>query len=441
MAGQERIWVGRYAAGATLRNAPAPARAANPGVDGFDRMAAKILFGWLIASIVLQRFAFVAGAGSVWYNYALVPIAIPLLLLTGRLVFHPHSLGMTMLFLAILLPSQGILATSLSPGSLLLFLGFAIPYVFRIEPGLDLYPYIIRRFRLIATILACLGIYQFVGQFVLPKFMIFPIDELVPVGFLKRGYNVVIPLSYGASVYKANGVFMLEPSLFSQLLALAITVELLYFNSVRRLSIYATALVMSFSGTGLLVLALTLPLILVRASVNIALSIAGAGVAVLIIASIAAPEMIEAYTARFNEFTVPGTSGYARFTMPAIFAWQEISSGRVMIGLGAGGIDDFKLKYGSELSLFDPTWFKLLLEYGLPTWLLFNSVLLHRLVLSSRSSVLGFAQFVLFAVTGGYLIDPNQHALLLVLMALHGNKVLPNARRLEELPGASGSRG
>lgn len=411
-----------------------PAQAVPGNLERTDRLAMTVLGFWLVLVICLQRFGLAIGGSTVFVSLFFGPLMLGLLLLSGRLVVHGSSFCLLLLLLAILLPSQALLATRFSPSSLALFLIMILPYAFRIDPRLDLYPFAVRRFRAVMLVAAGLGIYQFFGQFVLPAMFVFPIDELVPTAFLKRGYLFRNPLFFGSPYFKSNGVLFLEPSFFSQSLALGIIVELLYFGSLLRLAVLALALVLTFSGTGLMVLAIALPLIVLKRSLSVALGIVGAGIVVLVLASVAAPEMVEAYTNRFGELGTPGTSGYARFTLPLLFALDEIMSGRAMVGLGAGGIEEFRILVATEGALFDPTWFKLLIEYGIPSFLLFLVLLVHRLIVSSRSGVLGAALFVLFTVTGGYLVDPNQHALLATLLVLHGNRAFPTARRPVDFP-------
>ncbi len=87
----------------------------------------------------------------------------------------------------------------------------------------------LRLFRSIVAIVAVCGAIQFALQFVGVRF--FSFEGVVPASLLgEAGSNVVIPIWPGASVYKANGMFLSEPANFSQLLALGIVVEFVLFQ-------------------------------------------------------------------------------------------------------------------------------------------------------------------------------------------------------------------
>ena len=69
------------------------------------------------------------------------------------------------------------------------------------------------------------------------------------------------PIEYGSEYYKSNGVFMLEPSHFSQILALGVIAELASRRRTTRLAILSLALLTTYSGTGPLLLAIMSPLL------------------------------------------------------------------------------------------------------------------------------------------------------------------------------------
>ncbi|WP_168217669.1 hypothetical protein, partial [Paracoccus liaowanqingii] len=102
-------------------------------------------------------------------------------------------------------------------------------------------------------VLGIVGVMQFALQFVGVKF--FSFRGFVPEVFLiEHAYNVVIPLSYGSEFFKSNGVFFLEPSLFSQFLAIALAAEIMLFRRTLYMAVYGMAIVASYSGSGLLTL-------------------------------------------------------------------------------------------------------------------------------------------------------------------------------------------
>ena len=69
----------------------------------------------------------------------------------------------------------------------------------------------------------------------------------------EQWYNLVIPVGIG-SLLKSNGFFIIEPSTFSQFMALGLIIEATLFRRPRYLIFFILALVLSFSGTGWIVL-------------------------------------------------------------------------------------------------------------------------------------------------------------------------------------------
>jgi len=80
-------------------------------------------------------------------------------------------------------------------------------------------------------------------------------------GFFRAGgENTIHPLFYGSTILKSNGLFLAEPSNFSQITALGILIEVLEFRRPRYLIAMALGFLVAHSGTGLLILLLFLPL-------------------------------------------------------------------------------------------------------------------------------------------------------------------------------------
>ncbi len=151
---------------------------------------------------------------------------------------------------------------SFSPLSLLLLVAVHLPYVVTV-PHSDDGDRIINLFLGIATLLALLGIAQFALQFFINPRFLFPIENFTPDTFIVQHFNHQAAMEYGSHEYRANGVFMVEPSVFGQLLAVAIIAELCTRARISRLALFGLALILSYSGTGIMVLAICLPLCLV----------------------------------------------------------------------------------------------------------------------------------------------------------------------------------
>lgn len=109
-------------------------------------------------------------------------------------------------------------------------------------------------FQKVMNIMAIYGIYTFVG-----RILNFPLSDLWMNGHMVEGYNWYnIILVGGKRIARANGVFV-EPSMFSQYIA--INILLLLFSGYGKreqnafwIVINCIALILSFSGTGILLL-------------------------------------------------------------------------------------------------------------------------------------------------------------------------------------------
>ncbi len=268
--------------------------------------------------------------------------------------------------------------------------------------------------RLLA-IIAIAGILQFVAQFA--GLRLFSFAGLVPERLLyETGYNVTIPVGIG-EVLKSNGFFLIEPSVFSQFMALGLIIEVLSARRAATLALFAIGLLLSFSGTGWIVLAafgLTAFLGLGRRGAVIGLG------ALLILATafaammVLAPDFAGALTDRLAEFQTPGTSAQLRFVTPfwllADVLAREPSA--LLVGIGAGASERLTLPY-----LFDVnTPIKILVEYGLPALLTYVA-LFFRAERTRNQAALVVPVLVLFFFTGGYQqFPPVLFPVLLVIL-------------------------
>src|SRR5262249_19689194 len=124
-------------------------------------------------------------------------------------------------------------------------------------------------------------------------------------------YNSMARLSYSLGIYKATGFVMLEPSVFCQLCAIGLTAELVYKSRVWRLAGYAAAIVLSYSGTGLLILAVTLPMMVILHR-RWDLLIRGL-ILLAVLALLIEPLHLDVTLRRATELSSSGSSGFQRF--------------------------------------------------------------------------------------------------------------------------------
>jgi hypothetical protein len=288
-------------------------------------------------------------------------------------------------------------------------------------------------FRTLLFALAICSIFQFVVQFAGLRF--FSFVGVVPSAFLREQHsNVVIPIWAGAAVYKSNGIFMSEPSDLSQFLALGLIIEFIYFGNMLRVAVLLPALLMAFSGTGLLVLGFAgIVMCATDRRLLAPLGKFAALGAILVppLALLAGPSYVQAFARRTTEVSAEGSSGYFRFVTPYKMVFQLASDPRLLIGFGPGTSERFE-----ALQLGINALTKMLIEYGvlgLSAYLWLMVSFLHQ----SRAKVLSAVGMFWFVFGGGYLLSPN---VLFTLGALFiwGPGVLVATRTGFQTPSSSG---
>jgi hypothetical protein len=298
---------------------------------------------------------------------------------------------------------QSLQPETFSIPSMLLLAGLHLPYVFAVPRGGE-GDRIVQFFLGVATLLALLGIAQYALQFVIGSHFLFPIENFVPSSFIVQHYNTQAALSYGSEVYRPNGVFMLEPSFFSQVLAVAIVAEL---------CTRARALIVSYSGTGVLVLAVCLPLYL-AARRRWDLLILGCSALILVIALHNVLHLDRVFS-RLGEFNSTQSSGFARFVGGFFlfdqFLWSD--PWRTLFGYGAGAFSNYAphARYPvAEMALF-----KIVFEYGLFGAVLYFGFLFGCLSTSTAPRLLVLAVAITYLLNGMYASFAHGMALGLLL--------------------------
>lgn len=334
---------------ADFAGAPRAAVDPAPSTAAADQRASTIFIHiGMIGCLVLQRFCIYLGASPVFFCLPLFFAALAWLLVTRRAAFRPVPVALYGAVAAAALVSALVAAnssdtriSSFSFGSLMslmvLYAGYTVGPTERFD-GSRLFAI----FMIYVRVCAVLGIAQYLAQFAgirLFSFMVtFPFLRPVLVEPL---YNFWPILTYGSSILRSNGFFLIEPSTFSQLLALGILVEVFIRRKWLFLPLYAGAYVVTYAGTGLLALTVACALSVVfdpRGSGRIILF----GIGMLIVAAIVAlafPAQFASLAGRVNEVQYAGSSGYARYMLQfeAFDAvWGET---RTLIGYGPGALD------------------------------------------------------------------------------------------------------
>jgi hypothetical protein len=369
----------------------------------------------LVAVTILSKFGFPPlGAQGIGISLFLLLAAVGLGSISGCLTLEPRRLALFAGMIGILGLIQIFQPDAFSPTSLLLLVAVHLPYIFKIADGDD-GDRIIRFFLGIVTVLACCGIAQYGLQFFISPHFLFPIENFVPDRFIVQLFNHQAAMEYGSDEYRANGVFMLEPSFFSQVLAVGIIAELCTRGSMSRIALFGVALIVSYSGTGIMVLAVCLPLCLITQR--------RWGLLFLGILALAVIIPLQLYfhadyrlLSRVGEFSSSSnqSSGFSRFVggfyLFDQFLWHD--PWRTLFGYGAGTFTDHAARahYGAaEMALF-----KIVFEFGLIGALAYFGFLFCCLFYSPAPRLLTLAVGITYFLNGIY--NPFAHGLALSLL-------------------------
>ncbi|HEY0834836.1 MAG TPA: hypothetical protein VGE72_13085 [Azospirillum sp.] len=397
---------------------PAAASAAR---DRDIRAAYIVMLGSIF---LLHRFAVPAAGSEVPLMFPICLMGFGYLLLRGRAFVETGRLILLAAFAAAATVSAVMNGGSLSWTSLALLFAIYIPVVLvmPVDPAtrlrcLDLF----QRFVLFVCVA---GAVQFLAQFVIPGPRLFHFADIVPEALLRPGAHTVIPLPARAGLFKSNGFFLGEPSSLSQFAALGLLIEILYFR--RRLFLLAcvAGLVLSYSGTGLVLLAAFLPIVLLRtAGFGTAVLLGGLGLLVVIFGDLL---FLDAITQRVEEFDSRHSSGFARFVSP-LYVLDRVmhqNPSALLFGFGPGSIMNYLA--GLEFTAHDPTWIKLLFEYGVVGFLTFSAFIGYCVFHGSRRWILGGALLFFYCFLGGFLLTPVGGYVMVLLATLLRETTAPN---------------
>jgi hypothetical protein len=412
-------------------NITAPAIGQPPQTAGSaqarNALPASLRIGVVVALCLLVFMPrFQLNVGSLFASNGLIAqyIVIGMLMRCGKLRVDPvrgmlFILCIGVMFTAwVLNPAGSSYLSAMLVGAAYL----AFIFVARMPDGNDaLCHFTLRIFSNLMLVAAIAGILQFFMQFVYNPPWLFDYTPMLP-DLIRGGgkYNTVI---HAGSVIKSNGFFFREPSFFSQFLALAAACEIARRRSERRtqnlprLATFGFAMLLTYSGTGLatLFIALLFPLGL-KTVIRMGLVAIGG----ILIFTVLGSTLNLGFTAgRINEFDTPGTSAYARFVAPVQFIQANLGGSFVstVMGHGPGSVTR-----GAGVNAWyenaNPTWAKLLIEYGLVGFTTFTGLMFYSLWRSRAPIELVAAMFLGWLVLwGGIFLGPEMTGLIYVLAA------------------------
>ena len=383
-----------------------------------DATAEYLLLAQIIGATFFQKIAIPLGGGEeFFFGYFLMLGLTAYGFLSKRLEIRALNLWFVMVMCFGMSVSQLLGNSSPSLLSFLPLLLGHVHYAFCLKNGMIRPGIQFEFFQKIMLIIGVLGIAQYFLQFVIGMNWAFFMDTMFPKDFYKKGFNGLNEISYGSTIIKSNGVFFLEPSMLSQFMALAIIIELLYFNNLKRLAVYILTIAVTFSGTGIIMLFAVVPFLILKKKkffLFFALTI------LFVSAPIWAPYVgLEKQIERATEITDERTSGYARFISMVPFIRDNIlpETDTFLFGRGSGSIpwdDGFVLKVDYEI--FNPSWAKLMFEYGVIGSLFYMIFILYIFKSSKVSGFIKVGLFVQFILLGEYIIPPTVHGIIIGLL-------------------------
>lgn len=414
---------------AAARDATYAARDASAATRAHDELAVFMLTLPLLGATLFSKFAVpLVHVDGIGFGFPLIYLALTLgVLVGGGMRLDPGRLQFFCLMAGVLGGAAALRADEISLPSLAFLMLLHLPYVAHIEVGQGTRAALQRVFLAIATLIAVCGLAQYALQFVVSPSYVFPIENLLPASWRVTGFNMQIPIAWGSQVYRANGIFMQEPSFYSQLLAVAVLVELLGPSRLWRVALYAFAILVARSGTGLVMLAVGLPvLVLTRRRWDL-LYIAVLAAPLL---TLAAPYLhLDQLLARVGEFSSTHSSAYERFVGGFYVFKDSVGTDplRLLFGYGPGSYRDVVQGLGrpaAEMALF-----KMVVEFGLVGALLYFGFMFFCLFSARGPLPLRLALAVGLFLNGAY--NTFVHSLALALLVWPSTSA---ARAAGELP-------
>jgi len=329
--------------------------------------------------------------------------------------------SLALFIVALVLACFGTLTATSSTSwtSLLLLFVLYAPFAIRLKEEPEaVHQYILSAYVSAATIIAAVAVVQIVLVNATKSSLLTNIYFNLPEAI--RGAGNYTFVREGGGIIKANGFFLRESADLSIIVALALVIEFGSRARLRIMGILAAGLICSLSGSGLL--AITAGLLMPRSLVRIPLFfvyLVGLILALYLLYSLDIPGL-GLWFDRLSEFQTPNTSAYARFVAPMEMIGHSFDVGPLTtwFGNGAGSyLRDVKL-YRMNYEVNDPTWAKLIYEYGLLGFGLIFAILLQRLY-SSRLRV-EICNYLLFSwISVGVVLKPS-FALTVWLLTLVG---------------------
>ncbi len=376
-----------------------------------DRLASKVfvhiaLFGCLI----LQRFCVFVGDSPIYFCLIIFLGLLGWLWFTQRAEMRPLSLALYFCFAVvglistfIALNNPDVRLSGISIGSLLSVLSIYIGLTMRPTARFDgtvIFDILVLYIRAIAVCGIVQYLIQFAGIRIFAFMTVFP--PLKPF-LIEPFFNYHPVTHYGSEILRSNGLFLLEPSTFSQILVLGFLADFFVRRDWRFMPVYALAYLTTYAGTGLLAFALAAVIAIIIAPREVPrLGIfAVIGLVMTVAAALLFPAQFESIAGRATELNATGSSGYARYVSQFGALDAILGETRTLIGYGPGAL---------ERAVFYPQGsgnpaFKLVVDYGFLGLIVFTIFFVFTLWRSWLALITLFL-LINFQLGGGNLLFP-----------------------------------
>ena len=329
-----------------------------------DASATRVDTALLVSALFLQRFTFPLFQRFLGFNLVAASFILFYQFLVGKLLIR-HDRLLWFLGLALVITCSLLLnfKSTMLTGYFQFMLFFSLFTLSRSSTP-DQYKHTLQAFQFLVLLLSCIGVAQFAAQFVVDGRGLIAFYGIVPDFLLdpSRDQGTGAPRGFNGLI-KSNGLFLAEPSIFSQITALGILIEILEFSRPRYLLVMVLGFLVAYSGTGLMLLLIFLPLAGLRHG-RAGLS---ALLVVIFVVGLVASGIIElsAFTSRIGEFEDTKASGFSQFVAPFWLATKQFDTASLqalLVGSGPGTVKTFSdLGYATV----EVNWFKIFYEYGI----------------------------------------------------------------------------
>lgn len=352
-----------------------------------------------VLMLITQKLAVNIGSFQMQPCLLLYPIIIFLLLLYKKLYISRNNLCIYLFLLALicflLLFQQTIHITSLC-----YFLFIYCFMIFRYRIDYEEREYLRTIFLLVLEVSGVIAIFQFVAQLLGVEYI--DIFDYIPNLTLK-GFNTYYSISYGANIMKSNGWIYLEPSFLSQFMALGIIIvfyrKIFQKQQIVQLTIFALALLVSFSGTGIALLTVVLVPLLCRLEIKKQIPVIFFGLMMLFlfVNSSYSYSVID----RIFEFRNSNSSSAIRFINPFLNVFG-IQNNYLFLGNGPGTVDYIIAANISNYSVIP----KMVYEYGMVVSCLFIVYILSFFQCKKSFNLITNAILIMYLFLAGNLLQP-----------------------------------